>query len=118
VITFRVWVSTHYVAFCFAEKQGISSRFVAYIKGLDASLGKHVTGPEGGPTTLSGKVTDRAKQIDEQQGITAKATTYYEKAIASPFGQKVHNLKLSRTGKELTTILGVCVLYVYCQASP
>jgi len=61
---------------------------------LDQTLGKKIAGPEGGPQTLSGKVQDRAKQIDQQQGITTTAQTYYEKAIASPFGQKVSQGKL------------------------
>jgi hypothetical protein len=73
--------------------QGISARFLNYIKGLDKTLGQKISGPE---TTVSDKAKSvlaqgqaRAKTIDEQHGITKQAGDYYSRAIASPFGQKV-----------------------------
>jgi len=88
------------------QKQGISSRFISYIRGLDTSIGHKIGGPD---TTVSSKaketlasgqaqvqalneqhgITRRAQTFDEQHGITRQATDYYSKAIASPFGQKV-----------------------------
>jgi hypothetical protein len=73
--------------------QGISTRFLNYIKGLDKTLGQKIGGPE---TTVSDKAKSvlaqgqaRAKSVDEQHGITKQAGDYYSRAIASPFGQKV-----------------------------
>jgi len=75
------------------QKQGISARFLNYIKGLDKTLGQKIGDPE---TTVSDKAKSvlaqgqvRAKTIDEQHGITKQAGDYYSRAIASPFGQKV-----------------------------
>ena len=73
--------------------QGISTRFLNYIKGLDKTLGQKIGDPE---TTVSDKAKSvlaqgqaQAKSIDEQHGITKQAGDYYSRAIASPIGQKV-----------------------------
>lgn len=68
------------------KKNGISERFLAYIKHLDTTLGSKVAGPE---TTLSEKALNTGKAIDNKHGVTKRANTYYEKAFASPIGQKV-----------------------------
>lgn len=75
------------------KKQGISTRFLNYIRGLDSAIGTKIGGPE---TTVSGKATEalnqsqaRAKSIDEQHHITDQAKDYYHRAITSPLGQKV-----------------------------
>ena len=60
------------------NKHGISSRFLNYIQGLDTTLGEKTLGPQ---KTISGKVqetlaqaTEQAKTIDQQRGISTKAT--------------------------------------------
>ncbi|KIM24686.1 hypothetical protein M408DRAFT_17535 [Serendipita vermifera MAFF 305830] len=75
------------------QKQGISTRFLNYIKGLDTTIGQKIGGPED---TVSGKAKSvvaqghaQAKSIDEQHGISKQAGDYYSRAIASPLGQKV-----------------------------
>jgi len=75
------------------KQQGISTRFLLYIKGLDSAVGAKIGGPE---TTVSGKAREalaqsqaRAKSIDEQHRITSQAKDYYARAIKSPIGQKV-----------------------------
>ncbi|KAG8959129.1 hypothetical protein FRC03_008420 [Tulasnella sp. 419] len=84
------------------KKQGISTRFLAYIRNLDAQLGKKVAGqPEEG--TLSEKVQSRAKTLDEQHGVTTKATSYYERALSSPLGQRVFAF-YSTTSKQVLDI--------------
>lgn len=59
-------------------KQGISSRFLAWIKSLDTTVGAKALGPD---QTVSGKVqstvnaaTQHAKSVDEQKGYTKVAT--------------------------------------------
>ncbi|KAI5896368.1 uncharacterized protein SCHCODRAFT_02614629 [Schizophyllum commune H4-8] len=75
------------------KQRGISQRFIAYLQNLDKTLGAKAVGPE---KTLSGKAletaqaaTQQAKAIDEQKGISKAAGSYYERALASPLGQKV-----------------------------
>lgn len=58
-------------------KQGISSRFLAWIKSLDTTVGAKALGPE---QTISGKVqssvsaaTQQAKAVDEQKGYSKTA---------------------------------------------
>jgi len=82
------------------KKNGISQRFLNYIKSLDTTLGSKVAGPE---VTLSEKVINTGKAFDEKQGISTKASTYYEKAFASPFGQKVYAF-YSSTSKQVLDI--------------
>ncbi|KAG8761266.1 hypothetical protein FRC14_005553 [Serendipita sp. 396] len=75
------------------HKQGISTRFLNYIRGLDKTIGEKIGGPE---TTVSGKAKEvyaqghaQARSIDETHGISKQAGDYYSRAIASPFGVKV-----------------------------
>ncbi|OAX39885.1 hypothetical protein K503DRAFT_865072 [Rhizopogon vinicolor AM-OR11-026] len=89
------------------NKQGISKRFVDYIRGLDTSLGQKALGPE---QTVSGKVQstlkgaqDRAKTIDEQKGYSKVAHEYYSKAISSPFGKSVLDF-YTNTSKQVLDI--------------
>ncbi|GJE91898.1 RRM domain-containing protein [Phanerochaete sordida] len=72
---------------------GISNRFLSYISSLDTTLGEKTLGPQ---KTISGKLqetlaqaTEQAKTIDQQRGISTKATDYYSRALSSPWGQKV-----------------------------
>ncbi|KAF8513787.1 hypothetical protein JB92DRAFT_3096410 [Gautieria morchelliformis] len=89
------------------NKQGISKRFMSYISTLDSSLGSRVVGPE---KTISGKVQEtltgaqaKAKEVDEQKGISKLATDYYSKALAHPLGQKVLSFYTS-TSKQVMDI--------------
>ncbi|EKM49700.1 uncharacterized protein PHACADRAFT_265282 [Phanerochaete carnosa HHB-10118-sp] len=75
------------------NQRGISKRFLSYIQGLDTTLGEKALGPQ---KTISGKVQEalvqaqeQARTIDQQKGISSKATDYYSRALASPWGQKV-----------------------------
>lgn len=75
------------------NKQGISKRFLDYMRGLDTTVGQKALGPD---QTMSGKVQStlkgahtRAKTIDEQKGYSKVAHEYYSKAISSPFGKSV-----------------------------
>jgi len=82
------------------QKNGISHRFLSYIQSIDQTLGSKLGGPE---PTVSEKVLNTAKTIDEKQGISTKATTYYEKALSSPWGQKVFAF-YSTTSKQVLDI--------------
>jgi len=82
------------------QKNGISQRFLSYIHSIDQTIGSKIGGPE---PTLSEKAINTAKSIDEKQGITVKATSYYEKALASPFGRKVFSF-YSSTSKQVFDI--------------
>jgi len=89
------------------HQQGISTRFLNYIKSLDTAVGQKIGGPE---TTVSGKAREvvaqghaQAKSIDEQHGITKQAGDYYSRAIASPFGQKVFAF-YTQTAKQVTEV--------------
>lgn len=60
------------------SQRGISKRFLSYIQSLDTTLGQKALGPE---QTISGKMQqtlaqgyEQAKTIDEQKGISTKAT--------------------------------------------
>lgn len=94
------------------DKQGISKKFLDYIHSLDKTVGERALGPD---QTLSSKIqttvgqaAQQARAVDEQKGFSkiandvcyyienhASSNThsfslqYYQKAIASPFGQKV-----------------------------
>ncbi|EIN12344.1 hypothetical protein PUNSTDRAFT_130597 [Punctularia strigosozonata HHB-11173 SS5] len=89
------------------QKNGISSRFLSYIKHIDSTLGAKALGPD---QTISGKVSthvnagvQQAKAFDEQKGITAKASDYYSKAFSSPYGQKVREF-YTTTSKQVLDI--------------
>jgi len=75
------------------KQQGISTRFINYIRGLDSTVGAKIGGPDA---TVSARAREalaqshaRAKSIDEQHHITSQAKDYYTRAISSPFGQRV-----------------------------
>jgi len=82
------------------QKKGISQRFLTYIHGLDQTIGSKLGGPE---PTLSEKAYNTAKSIDQKQGISIKASSYYEKALSSPFGKKVYDF-YSTTSKQVLDI--------------
>jgi len=82
------------------QKQGISARFLDYIKKLDSGVGSKALGPD---QTISAKVTDTIKSVDEQRGISKSATDYYSKAINSPLGQRVFAF-YSTTSKQVLDI--------------
>ncbi|KAF7778657.1 hypothetical protein Agabi119p4_3002 [Agaricus bisporus var. burnettii] len=75
------------------QKQGISKSCLTYFNGLNSRLGERAFGAEQTVTgTVQAKVEEQIKQakaIDEQKGISKTAHDYYEKAIASPLGQRV-----------------------------
>ncbi|KAJ7164717.1 hypothetical protein C8R43DRAFT_1122590 [Mycena crocata] len=79
------------------QKQGISQRFLSYMKTVDQTVGNKALGPD---QTVSGKVastvgaaTQQARSLDEQKGYSKSATDffhqYYTKALQSPWGAKV-----------------------------
>jgi len=68
------------------KKQGISTKFVNYLKQFDQSVGQRALGPE---QTISGKVTATVKDLDEKHKLGQAANDYYLKAINSSFGQRV-----------------------------
>jgi len=82
------------------QKNGISQRFLNYLKSVDQTIGSKLGGPE---TTLSEKTINRAKTLDQQQGISTKAFNYYERALQSPIGQKVFAF-YSTTSKQVLDI--------------
>lgn len=88
------------------QKQGISTRFLNFIRGLNTSIGQKIGGPDATVTSQAKatiaagqqramtineqhQITQRVQTFDEQHGLTRQATTYYSKAISSPFGQRV-----------------------------
>ncbi|KAF5361016.1 hypothetical protein D9756_004837 [Leucocoprinus leucothites] len=75
------------------RKQGISAKFLQYFHQLDEGLGKRAFGPDAKVTTaVQSKVDEQIKQakaIDEAKGFSRVAHGYYERAIASPLGQRV-----------------------------
>ncbi|KAG2065037.1 hypothetical protein BDR04DRAFT_1176226 [Suillus decipiens] len=89
------------------NKQGISKRFLDYMRGLDTTIGQKALGPD---QTVSGRVQStlksahtRAKTIDQQQGYSKIAHEYYSKAISSPFGRSVLDFYTS-TSKQVLDI--------------
>ncbi|KAJ8521051.1 hypothetical protein ONZ45_g2193 [Pleurotus djamor] len=89
------------------QKQGISQKFLGYFHTLDTSLGARALGPD---QTISGKVTtsleaatQQAKAVDEQRGFSKLAHDYYEKALATPLGQKIKEFYTS-TSKQVQDI--------------
>jgi len=89
------------------NERGISKRFLSYIQGLDKTVGEKALGPD---QTLSsklqatvGQATQQARAVDEQRGYSKIANDYYQKAIASPLGQKVRSFYTS-TSKQVQDI--------------
>ncbi|CAE6402397.1 unnamed protein product [Rhizoctonia solani] len=120
------------------KKQGISQRFLGYLRSLDRTLGEKLFGhketssatagqekekgaagetSEAGAAagvarhpTVSGKaqetvagIRERAMAMDEQKGYSKQASSYYERAINSPLGQKVFAF-YSSTSKQVLDI--------------
>ncbi|CUA72562.1 Protein vip1 [Schizosaccharomyces pombe 972h-] [Rhizoctonia solani] len=120
------------------KKQGISQRFLGYLRSLDKTLGEKLFGhketssatggqekekgaagetSEAGAAagvarhpTVSGKaqetvagIRERAMAMDEQKGYSKQASSYYERAINSPLGQKVFAF-YSSTSKQVLDI--------------
>ncbi|KAG2115463.1 hypothetical protein DEU56DRAFT_933002 [Suillus clintonianus] len=89
------------------NKQGISKRFLDYMRGLDTSVGQKALGPD---QTVSGKLQStirgaqtRAKTIDDQKGYSKIAHEYYSKAISSPLGKSVFDF-YTNTSKQVRDI--------------
>jgi len=84
------------------HKQGISSKFLAYMEKLDSKVGStvanepnaKVSGVIGG--TLA-QATNKAKEIDQQRGISSFFLDYYSKAMNTNTGQKVLQFYTSTT---------------------
>ncbi|KAH9480553.1 Protein vip1 [Psilocybe cubensis] len=89
------------------EKQGISSNFLNYFHSLDKSVGERALGPDQTVTAKLQATVDSAAQqaraVDEQRGISKAAHDYYQRAITSPFGQKVKAF-YTQTSKQVLDI--------------
>jgi hypothetical protein len=75
------------------QKQGISSRFLAFLGQVDKKAGERLVG-EG--QTLSSRLHDqahttyvKAREADQQRGVSSTFLNYYSKALATPVGQRV-----------------------------
>ncbi|KZP01291.1 hypothetical protein CALVIDRAFT_594783 [Calocera viscosa TUFC12733] len=86
-------------------KQGISSRFLAYIRSLDHGLGERLVGHE---KTISGQLntyveagTAKAREVDEKHALSKQAGDYYSKAIQSPWGKRVQEFYTTTTKQVL-----------------
>jgi len=85
------------------NKQGISTRFLTYIKSLDKQVGERAI---GSGQTISGTAQTRLQEAHvqaEQKGYIKQATDYYTRAISSPIGQRVLAF-YSTTSKQVTDI--------------
>ena len=81
-----------YQAIDMDQKNGISQKFLSYLHQIDQTIGSKLGGPE---PTLSEKAYNTAKTFDQKQGISTRANTYYEQALASPMGKRVSNTDVS-----------------------
>ena len=79
------------------KANGISSRFLDFIRSLDKKAGEAVAGPE---KTLSGKahevvdplvasVVGKTKEVDQNRGISKQASDIYSRGLATDIGKKV-----------------------------
>ena len=75
-----------------AEKHGISKNFLDFFNSIDHKAGHHLIGEN---QTVSGRLnesaaaaTAKAREIDQNRGISAKGVEYYGKMLQTPFGQK------------------------------
>jgi len=89
------------------NQHGISHKFLAYFSSIDTAVGQKTLGPD---QTISGKVQEgvsagleRAKTLDQQKGISKKASDYYAQALGTPFGQKVRAF-YTTTSKQIQDI--------------
>jgi RNA recognition motif-containing protein len=92
------------------QKQGISARFMAWWHSFDHAVGAKVAPAGTEQPTLSSTVTGhvntglgKAREIDQQRGISNKATEYYQVALGSSFGQKVREF-YTTTSKQVVDI--------------
>ncbi|BEI81474.1 hypothetical protein CcaverHIS002_0206340 [Cutaneotrichosporon cavernicola] len=75
------------------KKQGISTRFLSFLSDVDKKAGERLVG-EG--QTLSSRIQDqahstyvKAREADQQRGVSSTFLSYYTKALATPVGQRV-----------------------------
>lgn len=75
-----------------SEKQGISSRFLDFFHSLDKQVGEKVVGEQ---KTVTGKINESAaavvaktREVDQNRGVSARFSDYYNKAIGTPIGQR------------------------------
>lgn len=90
-----------------AEKQGISSRFLNFLGNIDKQAGQRLVG-DG--KTLSSKLQQdahglysKAREADQQNGVSARFHDYYEKALHTPVGQRVSQF-YQDTSKEILDV--------------
>lgn len=93
------------------RQQGISSRFLSFLHSLDHKAGEKLAGPQ---QTISAKVLEvtnpvvqqvvgKTKEVDQQRGISSTAGDYYEKALRTPFGQKIFDF-YTTTSKQVADV--------------
>jgi hypothetical protein len=75
-----------------AEKQGISSKFLDFFHSLDHTVGNKVIGEE---KTVSGKLNEgaaavvgKAREVDQNRGVSTKFQEYYNRVFSTGVGQK------------------------------
>ena len=76
----------------FADKQGISTKFLNFFNSLDHSVGAKVVGED---KTVSGKLNEHAaavmaktREVDQNRGVSSKFQDYYQKVLGTGVGQK------------------------------
>jgi len=72
------------------------------LRNIDQTIGSKLGGPEPKPT-FSEKAFSVTKGLDTKYGVSSKTTSYYQTALASPFGQKVWAF-YSSTSKQVLDI--------------
>lgn len=82
------------------KKQGISNKFITYIKQFDQKVGQRTLGPE---QTISAKVSSTVSSTVKDLNENKKFHEYYSKAFSSPFGQRVMSF-YSSTSKQIFDI--------------
>ncbi|RSH84768.1 uncharacterized protein EHS24_006293 [Apiotrichum porosum] len=75
------------------SKQGISKRFLSFLDNIDKKAGERFVGEN---KTVSSKALEhantfasRAREADQQRGVSTKFHSYYSKALSTPLGQQV-----------------------------
>lgn len=73
-------------------KQGISKRFLSFLDNIDKKAGERFVGEN---KTVSSKALEhantfasRAREADQQRGVSTKFHSYYSKALSTPLGQQ------------------------------
>ena len=89
------------------DKQGISARFLEFWNSLDHKVGAKVVGED---KTVSGRLSESAaaamqkgREIDQTRGVSSKFAEYYNRALATPIGQKVHEF-YTTTSKQVLDV--------------